>query len=300
MDPCLKSFTNPKGYARILFVDFSSAFSSIKTHLLLKRLVDLNVNQGLVLWIRNCLCCRPQRVCVKGVMSDVLTVSNGCPQGCVLSPVLFSIFTNEFTINEENFRLFKYADDMALVGLLDKTNQTYDLAYLTHNKALETWCCSSQLEINFAKTKELIMCTRRDVICKPISLESQQVEIVEHFKYLGSILDSQLSFADNSEYIFKRCSQRLFLLRQLSGLGVSKHILELVYKSIVESVLTFHLPVWYEHLNSRLKNKLSRIVSSANKIIGRPQNQLTQLCGKDKKEDESYSCRWLSSSFQPV
>ncbi len=131
--------------------------------------------------------------------------------------------------------------------------------------------------MNVAKTKELIMCTKRDVICKPISLESQQVEIVEHFKYLGSILDSQLSFADNSEYIFKRCSQRLFLLRQLSGLGVSKHILERVYKSIVESVLTFHLPVWYEHLNCRLKNKLSRIVSSANKIIGRPQNQLTQL-----------------------
>ncbi len=66
--------------------------------------------------------------------------------------VLFSIFTNEFTINEENFRLFKYADDMALVGLLDKTNQTHDLAYLTHTKALET-CCSSQLEINVAKTK---------------------------------------------------------------------------------------------------------------------------------------------------
>ncbi len=162
---------------------------------------------------------------------------------------------------------------MALVGLLDKTNQTYDLAYLTHTKALETWCCSSQLEINVAKTKELIMCTKRDVI----SLESQQVEIVEHFKYLGSILDSQLSFADNSEYIFKRCSQRLLLLRQFSGLGVSKHILELVYKSIVESVLTFHLPVWYEHLNCRLKNKLSRIASSANKIIGRPQIQLSQL-----------------------
>ncbi len=50
-----------------------------------------------------------------------------------------------------------------------------------------------------------------------------------------------------------------------------------MYKSIVESVLTFHLPVWYEHLNCRLKNKLSRIVSSANKIIGRPQNPLSQL-----------------------
>ncbi len=68
-----------------------------------------------------------------------------------------------------------------------------------------------------------------------------------------------------------------FFSDSLVALGVSKHILELVYKSIVESVLTFHLPIWYEHLNCRLKNKLSRIVSSANKIIGRPQNQLTQL-----------------------
>ncbi len=42
---------------------------------------------------------------------------------------------------------------------------------------------------------------------------------MEHFKYLGSILDSQLSFADNSEYIFKRCSQRLFLLRQCHESG---------------------------------------------------------------------------------
>ncbi len=49
----------------------------------------------------------------------------------------------------------------------------HDLAFLTHTKALATWCCSSQLEINVAKIKELIMCTKRDVICKPISLESQ-------------------------------------------------------------------------------------------------------------------------------
>ncbi len=86
------------------------------------------------------------------------------------------------------------------------------------------------------------------------------------------------------EYIIKRSCQLFFLLRQLSGLGVSKHISELVYKSIVESVLTFHLSVWYEHLNCRLENKLSRIVSSANKIIGRPQNQLTQLYVESTKK----------------
>lgn len=51
-------------------------------------------------------------------MKDVLSVTRLVTQ--VLSPVLFSIFTNKFTVNEEHFRLFKYADDMVLVGLLDK------------------------------------------------------------------------------------------------------------------------------------------------------------------------------------
>ena len=213
---------HPKGYARALFVDFSSAFNSMKRHILLKRLLDLNINTGLVVWIRGSVSGRTCQTC--------------CPQGCVLSSVLFSLFTNEFMINEEHFRLFKYADDMALVGLLQETGPLGEAAYLAHATALQTWCHTSQLEINVAETKELIMCcTKQHLITEPVSLDGQHVETVEHFKYLGTVLDTQVSFSENTEYIFKRCSQRLYLLRKLSGLGVSRQILELVYKTIVES-----------------------------------------------------------------
>lgn len=77
-----------------------------------------------------------------------------------------------------------------------------------------------------------------------------------------------VSSSGSTPYIFfKKCSQRLYLLRRLSGLGVSQQILELVYRSLVESVFTIHLPAWYCHLNCRNKNKLSRVVvSMANKI----------------------------------
>ncbi len=68
----------------------------------------------------------------------------------IISPVLFTIFTNEFTINEDNFRLFKYADDMALVSLLDKTNQRYDLAYLTHKKFKKSFIPNAVRIINSA------------------------------------------------------------------------------------------------------------------------------------------------------
>ncbi len=82
----------------------------------------------------------------------------------------------------------------------------------------------------------------------------QSVETVENFKYLGSALDSQRSFSVNTESTFKKSSHRLYLLRRIRSLSVKK--LQVVYKSLVASVLTFHLPAQHSHLNCLSKNKL--------------------------------------------
>lgn len=100
---------------------------------------------------------------------------------------------------------------------------------------------------------------------------------METFKYLGTVLDNHLSFTDNTELIFKKCSQRLSLLRRLNCLGVSAQIIELVYITHIESVLTFHLSAWFDYLNCKLKKKLNRIVSMASKIVGKPQKPLCQI-----------------------
>lgn len=231
----------------------------------------------MILWIRDFLSCRTQMVSVNGLLSGVHTISTGCPQGSVLSPMLFSLFTNDFNINNSTFKLIKYADDMALVGLLQKTNPLDEASYLTQVKALEAWCKDSELEINVAKTNELLFCKKQDIITEPVLLNGQVAETVETFKYLGTVLDNHLSFTDNTEFIFKKCSQRLSLLRRLNSLGVSAQIIELVYITHIESVLTFHLSAWFDHLNCRLKKKLNRIVSMASKIVGKPQKPLSQI-----------------------
>ena len=82
-----------KSYVWILFVDFSGAFNTIEPYVLLKRLIDLHVNSNLVLWIRDFLRDRPQRVCVNGYLSEEVVLNSGAPQRCVLSPMLFSIYT---------------------------------------------------------------------------------------------------------------------------------------------------------------------------------------------------------------
>ena len=132
-------------------MDFSSAFNTVQNHLL-RRLCDPNVSSSLVLWIREFLRERPRRVCINNTFSNCLVLNSGVPQGCVLSPILFSMYTNEVKYNSEDISLVKYADDMALVACLqDVTSPSYSQC-INH---LATWFDGSFLDLNVSKTKEL-------------------------------------------------------------------------------------------------------------------------------------------------
>ena len=109
-------------YVSVTFTDFSSAFNTIQPHFLIKRLLDLGANHTLVLWVKQLLCDRPQRDSLSGTRSDELIVNTGAPQGCVLLPILFSVYTNEVVSTSALLTLVKFADDMALVACLQDKN----------------------------------------------------------------------------------------------------------------------------------------------------------------------------------
>ena len=64
------------------------------------------------------------------------------------------------------------------------------------------------------------------------------------------------------------------LLRKLQSFDVS---LELVYRGLIESILSFNIVTWYGNVNSKNRTKLARIVNIATKLIGREQNQLSKI-----------------------
>ena len=68
---------NVKTHARVLFVDFSSAFNTIQPNILMQKLMDMNVNSNLILWIHEFLTNRPQYVNFNGVKSKVI-ILNTC------------------------------------------------------------------------------------------------------------------------------------------------------------------------------------------------------------------------------
>ena len=140
-------------FIRILLVDFSSAFNTLQTHLLLLRLLDLDVSPSIVLWVRAFLRDRPQTVCENSVKSNELILNTGAPQGCVLSPILFSIYTNEVMSNTTTLTLIKFADDMALVARL-KDEQSLS-SYFNFIGHLISWLDESYLKLNVKKKKKI-------------------------------------------------------------------------------------------------------------------------------------------------
>src|SRR4029434_3108791 len=105
-------------YARILFVGFSSAFNTIILTLLQDKLSQLSVPDSTCRWITDFLSDRRQHVRLGKHDSDPRTISTGSPQGCVLSPLLFSLYTNSCTSSHQSVKLLKFADDTTLIGLI--------------------------------------------------------------------------------------------------------------------------------------------------------------------------------------
>ena len=74
--------------------------------------------------------------------------------------------------------------------------------------------------------------------------------------------------------MYRKAHQRLYLLRKLRSFGVGSHVLESVYRCLVENVLYFNIVTWYGNLSVKNRARLTRVVNTASKSIGAKQKQL--------------------------
>ena len=82
-------------------------------------------------------------------------------------------------------------------------------------------------------------------LSQPLMINGQTVETVSIFKHLGTVVDENLTFTDDVATYIKKAQQRLFLLRKLRRFNVSTEVLQLVYRSLIKSILSFNLVSWY-------------------------------------------------------
>ncbi|KAK3548246.1 hypothetical protein QTP70_005811 [Hemibagrus guttatus] len=111
-------------YVRLLLADFSSAFNTIIPTLLQTKLTQLSVPSSICQWITSFLTDRHQLVQLGKFTSNSHTNSTGAPQSCVLSPLLFSHYTNDCTSTDPSVKLLKFADDTTVIGLIQDGDES--------------------------------------------------------------------------------------------------------------------------------------------------------------------------------
>ncbi len=182
-----------------------------------------------------------------------------------MSAYLFTLLTNTLTATVDSCTIIKYADDTAIIGKIIHGDET---AYRKQIQAVTDWCSNMDLIINVSKTKELHTNFRE--LVKPegaIVINDKNVDIVDHFKYLGVTITSNLSWSAQIDNICKKSSQRLYFLRKLRQAKVDTTIMKLFYQSIVQSVFMYCLFIVYHSLNIIDKSKLQRIIRRAKYIM---------------------------------
>ncbi len=179
----LTHLENKDSYVRMLFIDFSSAFNTIIPQQLINKLNLLGLNNSLCNWILDFLTGRPQSLRVGHNTSSTTTLSTGAPQGCVLSPLLFTLLTHDCTAKFSSNHIIKFADDTTVVGLISNNDETH---YREEVAQLAEWCGVNNLSLNVEKTKEVVMDFRRNSVDHPpLTIDSSTVERVSSTKFLG-------------------------------------------------------------------------------------------------------------------
>uniref|UniRef100_A0A8C7T6I6 Reverse transcriptase domain-containing protein n=1 Tax=Oncorhynchus mykiss TaxID=8022 RepID=A0A8C7T6I6_ONCMY len=253
-------------YVRMLFIDYSSAFNTIVPSKLIIKLEGLGLNPALCNWVLDFLTGRPQVVKVGNNISTSLTLNTGSPQGCVLSPLMYSLFTHDCVAMHASNSIITFAEDTTVVGLITNNDET---AYREEVRVLGVWCQENNLSLNVNKTKEMIVDFRKQQREHPlIHIEGIAVEKVERFKFLSVHITDKLKLSTHTDSVVKKAQQRLFNLRRLRKFGLSPKTLTNFYRCTIESILSDCITAWYGNCTALNRKALQRMVRSAQRITG--------------------------------
>lgn len=121
-------------------------------------MLDLGLSSSICHWIKDFLTNCPQMVRLGPYSSSTAMLSTGAQQGCVQSPLLYTLYTHDCIPTHPTNTIIKFADDTTDVGLISGEDET---AYRDEVKRLTECCGVNNCDLNASKTKELIIDFRK-------------------------------------------------------------------------------------------------------------------------------------------
>ncbi len=198
----------------LLLLDLSAAFDTIDHSILLNRLSKRCGIKGTCLkWFTSYLSNRHQMVKINDTTSELKNVKYGVPQGSVLGPILFTIYTSPLGEIIENCGLNRqtYADDTGIyhsISPVDTASQTITLLKInTCIDKIKEFMFANKLKINDEKTIFMVLGTNywTETLNKnSIKIGDTQIESSNSTKNLGIIFDKEMTLHEHVNYICKK------------------------------------------------------------------------------------------------
>ena len=263
-DLLLEAMDN-KQLSIVIFLDMSKAFDSVRHDMLLQRISNLGASPAVYTWFKSYLSDRQQYVRIETTASAPATLSYEIPQGSVLSPFLFNIYTDSLPSVPESCNLESYVDDSKTFLSFTLSNMNHSLRQVEEDlyRVFE-WCCRNSLLVNPEKTKMLLVGTRElmNQLEAPIHINFMGVTEV---KDLGMFLDSHLNYDKHIQALSSSCISKL---RQI---GRVKHTfdqqtLATIIDTLVMSKINYCSPVWANTSDNNIK-KIQLIQNYAARLI---------------------------------
>ena len=199
------------------FIDLRKAFDTINHSILIKKLPHFGFQDNATKWIENYLYNRKQLTIANNIKSSLLPVTCGVPQGSTLGPLLFLLYINDIGKAIKHCKYLLYADDTVLY------TATNDLTLTSQHmeqdlQLVQQWCSDNSLTINSKKTKVMGFSLNKNILFKnigPFKLLNQSLEVVDNYKYLGIILDTQLTYKPHIKNIVAKGTHKLIVLSKI-------------------------------------------------------------------------------------
>ena len=211
--------------------------------------------------------------------SNKLILNVGAPQGTCISPALFNIYTDDCRSQYDIINILKFADDTAIQCLLKENTYKTELElYKNQISHFVSWCKEHCLQLNVSKTKEMIIDFRLgENEHEPILIEGKEVALVENYKYLGININNKLDWHAHVSSVISKTNQRFHLVRKLNFFRIDKTLISLIYKSLINSIISFCICVWGGNTTEKDIKKINQVVRRATKLTGISQDSFYSL-----------------------
>ena len=257
----------------LALLDLSAAFDCVDHTILLERLRLTYGICGTVLeWIKSFLTDRTQTVSFAGFMSNTVKLSCGVPQGSVLGPILFLLYTADVLeiAAKYNISIHCYADDIQLYIHCNSDDTASAVTRMLKCIAdIEKWMLTNRLKLNPDKSQFTWLGTwqqLRKFVAQPIVMSSGvTITPALSVRNLGCIFDPRLSMEGHINNIVSGCMLQLRQLRSVRR-SLSDQAAALLVHAFVTSRLDYCNTILYG-VSDRVLHKLQLVQNAAARLI---------------------------------